>query len=232
MRHEGNSARSSYREESLAAYEEFLAAYHFTVLTYADGVVDPREAQGVAHKAEEVLRDTIRNALRVDVHPLVSSYFGESVTVKIGPLQGGSIVGHVVLVLAAGESLNEFRSRYPDVNDSLNLMASQIRRVLRETLRRTQGQFPVRHDVNVRLIKAPALRKAVSAPPVKAAPARPHNSSGPPPDEWAEVMYLVREALQRSNSQSQMLTGFLMAFALMEFAVIVAVLAWVLVTAP
>jgi hypothetical protein len=36
--------------------------------------------------------------------------------------------------------------------------------------------------------------------------------------------------LRRSHSQSQIVMGFLMAFTLMEFAVIVAILAWVLVT--
>lgn len=228
MRPEGNSGQRSYHEEPFAAYEEFLAAYHFTIITYADGAVDPREAQNVAHESERVLSDTVRDALKLDIYPLVSSYFGDFVTVKIGPLQGGSIAGHIVLVLAAGESIYEFRSKYRDVNDTLVLIQSQIRRILRATLRRTQIQFPVRHDVNVRLIKAPALRKDVSVPPVHSAPAQPSTSVEGPPEEWTEVVRMVRELQQRSNSQSQTLMGFLMAFTLVEFAVIVAILAWVL----
>jgi hypothetical protein len=228
MRPEGNSGQRPYHEESFAPYEEFLAAYHFTIITYAHEAVDPREAQDAAHESERVLSDTVRDALKLDIYPLVSSYFGDSVTVKIGPLQGGSIAGHIVLVLAAGESMYEFRSKYHDVADSLLLMQSQIRRILRATLRQTQIEFPVRHDVNVRLIQAPALRKDVSMAPVHPAPAQPSPSAGKPPEEWIEVAQMVRELLHRTNSQSQTVMGFLMVFTLMEFAVIVAILAWVL----
>ena len=228
MRPEGSSGQRSLHEESFVAYEEFLAAYHFTIITYAHGAVDPREAQDVAHESERVLSDTIRDALRLDIYPLVSSFFGDFVTVKIGPLQGGSIAGHIVLMLAAGESLYAFRSKYHDVTDSLLLMQSQIRRILRATLRQTQIEFSVTHDVNVRLIGAPALRKDVSIAPVHPEPGQPSPPDGEPLEEWIEVAQMVRELLKRSNSQSQTVMGFLMAFTLMEFAVIVAVLAWVL----
>jgi len=56
----------------------------------------------------------------------------------------------------------------------------------------------------------------------------PPPSVGEPPEEWIEVAQMVRELLKRSNSQSQTVMVLLIAFTLMEFAVIVAILAWVL----
>jgi hypothetical protein len=139
-------------DTSSASNPEIVAEYRFIITfeTYPD-------EDGVPDVFPWELMDPIRKALAKEFSDYVEFLFNGMVQVRIGPLEQGSILGSVVLILGRAITAADFFSKYKDFYDSLVLLRSQLRAVLNGVLNRILPSKLYR-TVNITYIPGPATR--------------------------------------------------------------------------
>jgi len=135
-----------------APHPELVATYKF-IITFETYPNEKTVSEGL----ERELMDQIDKALAKDFADEVEFLFGGFVKVKVGPLEQGSILGAVMLVLASSITAAEFFSKYKDFYDSFVLLRSQLRAILNRALNRALPQ-EIYRTVNVTFIPGPATR--------------------------------------------------------------------------
>jgi hypothetical protein len=117
-------------ETSDVPNSEILAEYRF-IITF-EKYPDQPFPEGL----EQEVITAVDKVLAKDFSDEVEFLFGGLVKVRVGPLERGSILGTVTLVLAGAITVAEFISKYKDFYESLVLLRSQLRAILNRVVDR------------------------------------------------------------------------------------------------
>ncbi len=131
---------------------EILAEYRFIITfeTYPDKPAMPEElVRGVMNEIDRALAKDFANE--------VEFLFSGLVRVRVNPLEQGSILGSVTLILVGAVTIAEFISKYKDFYESLVLLRSQLRAVLSGILNRMLPQ-KIYRTVNITFVPGSATR--------------------------------------------------------------------------
>ena len=146
-----NKPVSSFPEASDMPNPEILAEYKF-IITY-DRYLDEPDLE----KMEQRVMYEINEELVKDFTNKVEFLFDGHVKVDVKPLEQGSILGIILLVLQNGFTAAEFISKYKDFYDSLILLKNHLRAILNRILDHTPIQRTNR-NVNVIYNPGPVIR--------------------------------------------------------------------------
>ena len=106
---------------------------------------------------EQKVMNEIERGLAKDFANEVEYLFSGMVQVRVGPVEHGSILGSVFLVLVKGINVADFFSKYKDFYESLVLLRTQLRALLNRILNRSVPLL-VSRTINITFVPGPATR--------------------------------------------------------------------------